>query len=250
MPTFWLVSGNKGGVGKSATVIGLTSRLIRNCGIQSVGIIDGDGRTPDIFRMCNRKIMARQLDFRLLKPESTLSMVEGDYERVLHGYMRAAASHIVINTPDGADQQLLSWFDSTLRHIEPYGTSRDVSFKFLFVMSPVPDGLEFLPQIAQRFDRLFPVRNLYFGSEEKFTDFNSLYAPAFKRVVDFPRLGAGEMEKMKRLSLLPHEYINSRDASKRIHLLNKQRVMNWDSDVDEELFDVIEGDESNLIMAE
>ena len=57
---------------------------------------------------------------------------------------------------------------------------------------------------------LYPVRNLYFGDVARFKYFNEHYAGTFEHVVDFPRLMAGELDRVKRLRLPPWEYAEMR----------------------------------------
>jgi hypothetical protein len=245
-----MVSGNKGGVGKSAVAIGLTEALKQECGEHEVSVIDGDGRTPDVHRIFDRKVPTRLLDFRHLRPDSHLSMTEDEYFRIVMNHVRVT-EHVVINTPDGADDQLMGWFDSTLQCTESMSGDVEVLFKFLFVMSPVEDGLRYLDDLSQRFERLYPIRNLHFGDESKFKVFNERFAPLFELVVDFPRLKAGELDRVKTFRVPPWEYAEmvwDREVPEVVtpRAFSRKRVRDWMCDVTEALGPVINTHGSNL----
>ncbi|MFX1767934.1 hypothetical protein PWP93_36300 [Paraburkholderia sp. A1RI-2L] len=253
MPTVWMVSGNKGNVGKSAVAIALTQTLLTACGEHSVSVIDGDGRTPDVHRVCLRRIPAKVLDFRRLRPDSAQSMVEDDYFNELYRKLRIS-DHVVINTPDGADDQLMGWFDSTLQCTESLSKSDDdidVQFKFLYVMNAGDDGLDYLRQLSSRFQMLYPVRNLFFGPPERFKTFNAEFASDFNNILDFPALGAFEYDRLKRFRLLPQDFVNLRwspDARDVVtpKLLSRKRVQDWLAAANDTFSTPMYDDTSNL----
>lgn len=229
-----MVSGNKGNVGKSTVAVALTQTLVTAYGPNSVSVLDGDGRTPDVHRLCLRQLPAKVLDFRRLRPDSPQSMIEDAYFEELYRKLRIS-DHVVINTPDGADDQLMGWFDSTLQCTEGLSQSEDdveVCFKFLYVMNTSSDGLEYLPKLAKHFQMLYPVRNLHFGEVEKFREFNRLYLDRFVAVLDFPSLGANEYENLKRFRLLPQSFVNLtwRRSERDVitpRVLSRKRVQDW-----------------------
>lgn len=253
MPTVWMISGNKGSVGKSAISIALIQTLLTANGESSVSVIDGDGRTPDVHRMCLRRLPAKVLDFRRLRPDSPQSMVEDDYFNELYRKLRIS-DHVVINTPDGADDQLMGWFDSTLQCTESLSQSDDdidVHFKFLYVMNTGEDGLEYLTQLADRFQMLYPVRNLYFGSVERFRAFNDTYAQQFKAVLDFPVLHAYEYDNIKRYRMLPQDFVDlkwSRSTPDVVtpRVLSRKRVQDWLAEANDTFSAPMYEDSSNL----
>jgi hypothetical protein len=248
-----MVSGNKGNVGKSAVSIALTQTLLTACGENSVSVIDGDGRTPDVHRLCLRRLPAKVLDFRRLRPDSAQSMVEDDYFNELYRKLRIS-DHVVINTPDGADDQLMGWFDSTLQCTESMSQSDDdieVRFKFLYVMNAGDDGLEYLPLLASRFQMLYPVRNLFFGSPDRFRTFNARFATHFNNVLDFPALGGFEYDRLKQFRLLPQDYVDLKWSSETPevvtpHLLSRKRVLDWLAVANDTFSTAMYDDSSNL----
>lgn len=253
MRTVWMVSGNKGNVGKSAVAIALTQTLFNACGEHSVSVIDGDGRTPDVHRLSRNKLPSKALDFRRLRPDSASSMTEFSYYEVLIKRLQVS-DHVVINTPDGADDQLMEWFDTTLNCVEKMSGDdevEDVQFKFLYVLNHSDDGLDYLPKLASRFQKLYPVRNLFFGPSSRFKTFNEDFASLFNVVLDFPVLGGFEYERFKHFRLFPQDYVDSKWSSSEPEvvtprLLSRQRVQNWLCSAHDTFSSAIYEDSSNL----
>lgn len=236
--TVWMISGNKGGVGKSLFCLALASALdMRN---EVFAVLDGDGRTGDVYSSFERKCPARLGDFRELRPESHTCYLDGVYEQVLRQLLRSSPN-LIINTPDGADNILTKWFDVTLSHTE----LNNHHFKFIYLMSDRPDGLDILPELAKRFQFLYPVRNLHFGDPSLFTVFNENYADGFNVVVDLPALRGQEVRMLFNSYTYPAEAIKRR--IKGIHALSRARLMRWQKSVNETLFDIMDNNDiSNL----
>jgi hypothetical protein len=241
--TIWMVSGNKGGVGKSLFCLALASAL-GTLG-EKFSVLDGDGRTGDVYAAFARKCPARQGDFRELRPESHNCSYDGLYEGMLHALLRTSTD-LIINTPDGADSVLLKWFDVTLKHTE----SNNYQFKFIYLMSDRADGLDTLGELAQRFQFLYPVRNLHFGPSSLFDVFNRDYAPSFKSVLDFPVLRGDEARMLFAVKTYPSEAISLQDGSSSTYTvptLMRARLSAWQNKFNEVVYDMIDNkDTSNL----
>jgi hypothetical protein len=226
-----MVSGNKGNVGKSAVAIALTQTLFNACGEHSVSVIDGDGRTPDVHRLSRNKLPSKALDFRRLRPDSASSMTEFSYYEVL-----------------------IKRLDTTLNCVEKMSGDdevEDVQFKFLYVLNHSDDGLDYLPKLASRFQKLYPVRNLFFGPSSRFKTFNEDFASLFNVVLDFPVLGGFEYERFKHFRLFPQDYVDSKWSSSEPEvvtprLLSRQRVQNWLCSAHDTFSSAIYEDSSNL----
>ncbi len=219
--TVWLVAGNKGGVGKSLCCLVLASAFeIRR---ESYAILDGDSRTNDVYQTFLRKCPAMTADFRKLQPNSPVDPFDAVYEAQVTQLIKSSA-HLIINTPDGADDILMSWFDATLRH-----RNKDVIFKTIFMMSNRPEGLKILPEMMARFTFLYPIKNLFFGDPAIFKAFDELYARKFRKVPQFGRLRQQEMLLMQDLHTYPTEAIRLRNANNRlvVHTLARTRIMDW-----------------------
>lgn len=242
--TIYMVSGNKGGVGKSLFCLALGSTF--DMLGQSYSVFDGDGRTGDVHLAYNRKCPSRWGDFRNLRPESHTCTLDEDYKKTLQELLKAC-SNLIINTPDGADTVLMEWFIGTLSHTEP----NNWQFKFIYLMSDRPDGLEVLPELASHFEYLYPVRNLYFGHEKLFDEFNKHYLPKFEVVIDFPRLRSEEVRMLFDVKTRPFEAIELRRRGSQTYAvpaLTRSRLLAWQKTFNDNIVDMIENDGvSNLV---
>lgn len=238
MKTVWVVCGNKGGVGKSLLCLALISYLVQLS--RKTSVLDGDGRSPDVFNACLRKIPARSVDFRRLRPDRWDDMQSGEYEALVQQLL-SISDDLIINTPDGADDVLMEWFDTTLRFTE----SADCIFRMLYVMNHRGDGLDLLPGMADRFAYLFPVRNLHFARASAFTTFNDVHASRFRETFDFPVLRYAEVTQILNKRYLPAEFIATRGGG----LLARQRVIDWLANIGDMFSTVIETDVANTLPA-
>ncbi len=244
LKTVWMVCGNKGGVGKSLFCKALASALEMRQ--EPYAVFDGDGRTGDVHATFVRKQPARWGDFRQLRPDSHNCVNDAAYENILHQLLRGSP-HLIVNTPDGADNVLTKWFDVTLKHTE----SNNYQFRLIYLMSDRPDGLEILPELARRFQFLYPLRNLHFGNPESFVGFNKDYMDGFNAVVDFPALRSEEVRMLFDLQTYPAEALSLKNAETNAHtlaLMTRQRLVNWQKQINLFVGDIIEtGDMPNLV---
>lgn len=237
MKTVWVVCGNKGGVGKSLLSLALISSLMNFA--KSVAVLDGDGRSPDVFQACRRKIPARHGDFRRLRPDRHDDMLDGEYEALVQELI-SISTDLVINTPDGTDDVLLQWFDATLRFTE----SENCIFRLLYVMNNRGDGLDILDGMRKRFSYLFPILNLHFAKPEAFTAFNKEHRQHFVETYNFPVLRAAEVTQMLDRRYLPGEFIDTGGG-----LLARQRVRDWLAAMDEMFGAIIDTDAANTKLS-
>jgi hypothetical protein len=238
-----MVSGNKGGVGKSLFCLALASIFDKRNELFS--ILDGDGRTKDVYSSFIRKIPARWADFRELRPESHNCPQDAVYEAIVHKLL-ATSTHLIINTPDGADSLLMKWFDMTLKHTE----SNNCRFRMMYLMSDRPDGLEMLPALSERFSGLYPIRNLHFGTQERFAIFNMDCEPMFHDVLNFPILRGDEVRLLFDGGTYPSEMLREKIRGRyRWPALSRARIRNWLSSVEAAIAPAIDSDEdqSNVI---
>lgn len=243
--TVWMISGNKGGVGKSLFCLALASALEMRS--EQYAVFDGDGRTGDVYAAFARKCPARWGDFRELRPESHNCPNDEEYEKILHQLLRSSPN-LIVNTPDGADSVLTKWFDVTLKHTE----ANNYQFKFVYLMSDRPDGLDILGELAKRFQFLYPVRNLHFGGEHLFTAFNRDYMDGFNAVIDFPALRGEEVRMLFDVKTYPSEALNLKKQETKTYALPtlaRARLLAWQKKVNEAIVDLIENDDmSNLVF--
>lgn len=216
MKIVWIVCGNRGSVGKTLAALALISTLMESK--RQVSVLDGDGRSPDVYAAALRKIPAQRVDFRKLRPDLYNDMSVFDYEGIVRDLLRISTD-VVINTPDGSDDVLMQWFDATLRFTE----SSQCEFRLLFLMNQRENGLDILPAMAQRFAMLFPIRNLHFGRETDFTAFDAKYRSLFRDTFTFPSLRDQEVAALLTETFLPLEFVQAKCGT----VLGRQRVRDW-----------------------
>lgn len=212
----WIVCGNRGSVGKTLAALALISALMESK--RRVSVLDGDGRSPDVYAAALRKIPARCVDFRRLRPDLYSDMSIFDYESIVHDLL-SISTDVVINTPDGSDDVLMEWFDATLRFTE----SSQCEFRLLFLMNQRENGLDILPAMAARFAMLFPIRNLHFARDDEFHGFDAKYRSLFQSTFTFPALRSQEVTALLSETFLPLEFVQAKCGT----LLSRQRVKDW-----------------------
>lgn len=241
--TVWVVAGNKGGVGKSLFCLALASALEMRG--EEFAVLDGDGRAGDVFACFSRKCPARQGDFRNLRPESHTCPFDELYEGMLQQLLRWSP-HLIVNTPDGADNIMLGWFDKTLCHTE----QNNVVFKLVYLVSDRQDGLEMLDEFASRFQFVYPVKNLYFASADTFAAFNRDYAQKFNVVMELPVLRADECRLLFDQRIYPSEALslkNGPTGAYRLPMVVRARLSRWQTEVNEWLWDMIDNVDTSTI---
>jgi hypothetical protein len=234
-----MVSGNKGGVGKSLFCLALGSALEMLS--HRYAVLDGDGRTGDVLYAFARRVPTHQGDFRELRPESHACPYDTVYAGMLVQLLRAS-DHLIINTPDGADSVLIKWFEKTLHHAE----NNNVRFKFVYLMSTRPDGLEILIDLHNQFQFFYPVRNLYFGDVTLFSAFNQRFSQMFREIIDFPKLRSAETAMLFDLKTYPFEAVNLRRReghSLTIPILSRSRLLRWQNKINDSIMDMIDNEE-------
>lgn len=243
--TIYMISGNKGGVGKSLFCLSFASILDMRG--DHYAILDGDGRNGDVFYAFSRKCPARLIDLRELRPESALCSLDEEYENILHELLRASPN-LIVNTPDGADPILTKWFDFTLKHTE----SNNYQFKMIYLMSSRPDGLNMLNDLIDRFNFLYPVKNLHFGKSSLFSAFDNRFSDKFNTIIDFPKLRGEEVRMLFDLKTYPYEILNLKRISQKTFAapaLSRKRILLWQEEIYQSVIDIIENvDDSNLIF--
>lgn len=237
-----MVSGNKGGVGKSLFSLALASAFEMSG--QAYAVLDGDGRIGDVYSTFLRKRPVRLADFRQLRPDSHTCKLDEEYEKLLHQLLRSSPN-LIINTPDGADSILTKWFDATLSHTE----HNNYQFIFIYMMSDRPDGLDMLPELATRFQFLYPIKNLHFGEENSFSDFDDKYLRKFHDVPLFPALRNHEVRLLLDSHAYPFEAIEG--LKNNINTLSRCRILKWQDEINEFLIRLMENKfDSNLMPKE
>lgn len=153
MNKVFLVSGEKGGVGKSTACIHLVEAL-RAVGTPA-NVFDGDPVNPDV---CARYADAKPLD--ISSPQAWGEALES-----------AANGPVVVNLPARGGEVL----EAHAAAFQEAASSLGVEFVYLHVMNRQKDSLMLLANALERFSgmaSIFAVRNTYFGEQGKFTLYN------------------------------------------------------------------------------
>lgn len=154
MAKMFLISGEKGGVGKSTACIHLIEAL-RAAGMPPV-IYDGDPVNPDVLARYHDA-----LAFDIASPQAWGEVLEA-----------AGAGPIVVNLPARGGEVLESYADAFKEAANALG----VEVTYLHVMNRQKDSLMLLASAVERLGgvaSVYAVRNLYFGEQSKFTLFNN-----------------------------------------------------------------------------
>lgn len=234
-----MVSGNKGGVGKSLSCLALASALEMRG--EQFAVFDGDWRTGDVYKAFKRKCPARHGDFRALRPDSHQCSYDQLYEQQIQKLLEGSP-HLIVNTPDGAVSVLKKWFDVTLAHTE----ASNINFRFIYLMSDRPDGLSTLRELAESFQFLYPIRNLHFGAPRLFTAFNQEYLKGFKVVLDMPPLRGDEVRMLFDLQTYPAEALQLKRVNTgtfAFSTLARARLHAWQRQFNEMAWDMVDNND-------
>ena len=154
MGKLYLISGEKGGVGKSTACIHLVEAL-RAAGMPPA-IFDGDPVNPDVVaRYPGAEV------FDIASPQAWGEVLEA-----------AGAGPVVINLPARGGEVLEGYSDA----FKEAAGSLGVQVVYLHLMNRQKDSLMLLASAVERFGNVasvYAVRNLYFGEQSKFTLFNN-----------------------------------------------------------------------------
>jgi hypothetical protein len=220
----WLVTGNKGGVGKSVVAKSLVEWL--KCREVSITVVDGDMRTLDVARVFETLYRTEKFNlrdetgWRLFSDALCQSDIEG---------------HVVINLPDGIDDQSIQFFD------ECFITLMDgyrFQVKVLFVINTLPDGLIFFARMTESFPKVIPVKNLHFGTIGAFGHFtcSQVYED---RTIFFPAMNPRIMQVVRESNLSFSEFARQAGDSKSNFIYAKIIVADWFDNMREALDDIL-----------
>jgi hypothetical protein len=221
----WLVTGNKGGVGKSVVAKALVEWL--EAGSVDVAVVDGDKRTPDVAAAFAERLRTEAFD---LQEETGWSRC-GDYLcRLDHD------GHVVANLPDGITERTVRFMERTVSLVENYGYAT----KALFVMNTLPDGLSLLKSLNASIPSLVPVKNLHFGRARAFTHFDEAYGAELEpRTVLFPAMSPNVMRVVRESHLSYAGFVAQRGDTVSNLLYPKVVVADWSLAVTEVFDDTL-----------
>lgn len=221
---FWLIAGNKGGVGKS-TVASAFIEWLASHNVKTL-ICDGDSRTPDVAQAYCLRFSTKKFDLHNQRGwEETADWLLGK------------DGHVVANLPDGVSDRAIKYFQD----FKSLANSMNFEVKMLFVMNTLSDGISMIGRIQNHID-IIPVKNLIWGKSSDFRDFNTLYNFG-ENVILFPPSNKVAQTMLRDSSLSLTEFISqkSRHASSNI-LSVKASVACWLQTSFEAFEDILIGD--------
>ncbi|CAG2138191.1 hypothetical protein LMG19282_01459 [Cupriavidus campinensis] len=226
----WLVVGNKGGCGKSVVAKGLVDWL--RAERESVTVVDGDARTPDVADAFAALLQTKRFDLHDVTgwPAFSDYLCTSDEDGVL------VSGHVVTNLPDGINDRAMLFFERFVRLSQAYG----FQVKVLFVMNPLPDGLHLFGRLLQTFPEVIPVKNLAFGKVREFVHFDTAYgAELDDRVVLLPAMNPRIMQVVRESALSYTDFLDQTGNHEGNFVYAKLVVHDWRAALFEALEDVL-----------
>jgi hypothetical protein len=219
-----LVTGDKGGTGKSTFARGLLDVLCHR-GVQ-VAAYDGDRRNPQLFRhyrSIERGVM--QLDV----------MAPGGADRLLDDMESNVAPVMLVDLPAGAGAALED-FERETGFLEG-ATELGYGVSLVSVLSPVRDSvnaLRLLMEVLGEQASYVAVKNLHFGADEQFEIFDSSKAKQnlLQRegvMLSLPKLFS------ETYALVDNKSLTFRQASQELVMSQRRRVYQWLDVLEKEL---------------
>lgn len=231
----WLITGNKGGCGKSVMAKCLVEWL-QNLSA-SITVVDGDTHTFDIASVFSEYLPTARFDLHDTTGWSFLS----DYLCSPHRDGRLVNSHIVTNLPDRIHHQVMLFFEHFIRLIQAY----DFQVKVLFVMNALPDGLHLFGRLTEIFPEVIPVKNLAFAKVKEFIHFDAAYGFQQKaRVLLLPGMNPRIMQVVRESNLSFADFLSQTDDQESNFIYAKIAVAEWRDSMLEEFDDTLYVDES------
>lgn len=227
--TVWLVTGNKGGAGKSA-LAKLLIEWLKGHRLQ-VRVADGDARTPDVAQA-----------FRSACKVWTFDLNDEDgwpaFADWLYG-TEVSNGHVVTNLPDGISERALRF----LHRFRELGIGCGWRIRVLFVMSNLPDGLPMFARLERTFPDVLPIKNLHFGKPSSFADFDHAFPELADQCALFPALSTPVMTAVRQSNLPYAEFATQRGNSRTNISYHKAAVAQWQVAAWEALDDFLLGDD-------
>ena len=221
----WVVTGNKGGVGKSAVAKALVEWL--EAGAITVTVMDGDSRTSDVADTFRQRLTTHTFD---LQDEGQWPVLADEVCQIQD------ERHIVINMPDGLTERMLTMLGRAAELTSQYGWDA----KALFVVNTLPDGLHMLPKLEDVVPAVVTVKNLCFGRPRSFTPFDAAYGGTrVGRVVLFPAMSGRVMSAVRESRLSFDEFAKQRGDDASNFVYGKIVVADWKQAVTEAFDEVL-----------
>jgi hypothetical protein len=176
----WLVTGNKGGGGKSVVAKGLADWLEGKS--VPLMVTDGDLHTQDV-----------RADLGSLLPINKIDLSHAAGWKEYGDFLGQSnfQGHVVTNLPNA----LSHWLGGSIKALSKLGRGLGFQVKVLVVINTLPDGLRLLDAFTEILHNTYIVKNLHFGTAHDFGAFDSCTsAQNFEgRVILFPGMNPRTM---------------------------------------------------------
>lgn len=228
----WLITGNKGGCGKSVMAKSLVEWLRALESPVPITIVDGDTRSPDVSSVFTGTLPVKIFDLHDVEGWPLFSdfLCTADDDGVL------VDGHVVTNLPDGINDRAVLFFERFVRLVQAYG----FKVRVLFVMNTLPDGLHFFGRLAQTFPDVVPVKNLAFGKVREFAHFDEAYgAEHDDRVLLLPQMNNRVMQVVRDSTLSFSDFVEQTGDEPSNFIYGKLVAAEWMTNMLEALDDAL-----------
>src|SRR5260364_29331 len=194
----WLITGNKGGCGKSVMAKCMVEWLHNLSTF--ITVVDGDTHTSDVATVFSDYLCAPNRDEKLI------------------------SHHIVTNLPDRMSYQVMSFFERFIQLTQAY----DFQVKVLFVMNALPDGLYLFGKLTTVIPEVIPVKNLAFAKAREFIHFDATYGLQQKRrILLLPGMNPRIMQVVRASNLSFADFLSQTGNQESNFVYAKVVVAEW-----------------------
>lgn len=179
MKNLYIVSGSKGGVGKSFVSMGLIDYLTQNKN-NKITLIENDTSNPDVAKSYAKENGVEVESLRLDDADGWIELVN---------ICDATENDIVINSAARSNEAVAQYCETLTGSLEDL--KREI--KSFWVINRQRDSIELLKKYEKHmFGEIHVVRNTYYGDPKKFELYNNSSTAKFLaergKTIDFPDL--------------------------------------------------------------
>ncbi len=178
--TMYVVGGGKGGVGKSMTAMAMLDWLLHERKAGHVALIETDDSNPDVFKSYGEVDGITPI-VRNLDTEAGWVLLMNEMPE-----WAKAATQVVVNTAARATPMLTKYLPDLLSGANELG----IRVQLIWPINRQHDSLGLLKNVLDALPEIpvIVVRNLYYGSADKFVRFEESKLRHKVRVIDLPDL--------------------------------------------------------------
>ncbi|WP_042688053.1 hypothetical protein [Candidatus Glomeribacter gigasporarum] len=231
----WLITGNKGGCGKSVMAKCMVEWLHNLSTF--ITVVDGDTHTSDVATVFSDYLSTAQFDLH----DVTGWLSFSDYLCAPNRDEKLISHHIVTNLPDRMSYQVMSFFERFIQLTQAY----DFQVKVLFVMNALPDGLYLFGKLTTVIPEVIPVKNLAFAKAREFIHFDATYGLQQKRrILLLPGMNPRIMQVVRASNLSFADFLSQTGNQESNFVYAKVVVAEWRERMLEALNDTLYTDAS------